>query len=282
MEGAYVSVATVSPGFFAAAGTRLAYGRLLDPADARADVAVVSHALVRRYWLSAGVYGPEPIGRKLLIGEKWCTLVGVVDDVNYAGPDKPAEPLAYVPLAYRPFADLAAVVRATGNPVALAPLVRQAVRSVDWDLPVLAMRTLEEVGSRSVAPARFRCVLIVVFAALALLLAVIGLYGVVSQSVAERRQEIGIRLALGAGRSRIARMVLLEGLAQAAVGIVFGIAVSLASTRLLARFLFGVEATNLTMYASVGLGLATVGVIASWAPARRAMGADPAVLLRAE
>jgi putative ABC transport system permease protein len=278
----FLSVATVSPGFFAAAGTRLAYGRLLNAADARADVAVASRTLVRRYWPSAGARGPEPIGRRLLIGEKWCTLVGVVNDVRYAGPDKPAEPLAYVPLSYWPLADLAAVVRTTGNPVALTPLVRQALRSVDSDMPIQDVRTLEEVASRSVAPPRFRFVLIVVFAALAVLLAVIGLYGVVSQSVAERRQEIGVRMVLGAGRSAIARMILLEGLAQTAAGIVFGIAASLASTRLLARFLFGVEAMNVATFASVGVGLAVVGVVACWAPARRAMGADPAVVLRAE
>ncbi len=282
VEGEYVSVATVSPGFFAAAGMRLAYGRPLDAADARADVAVVSRALVRRYWPSAGARGPDPIGRKLLIGEKWCTLVGVVDDVKYAAPDRPAEPLAYVPLAYWPLADLAAIVRTEGNPLTLAPLARQALRSVDSDMPMEEVRTLEEVASHSVAPPRFRFVLIVVFAALALLLAVVGLYGVVSQSVAERRQEIGLRMALGAGRSRVARMVLLEGLAQAAAGVALGSAASLASTRLLAGFLFGVEATNPTTYACVGVGLAVVGVIASWVPARRAASADPAVVLRAE
>lgn len=281
-DGEFVSVATVSPGFFAAAGTRLAYGRFLTAADARADVVVASRELVRRYWPTTGARGPEPIGRKLLIGNKWCTLVGVVDDVKYAGPDKPVEPIAYVPLAYWPLADLAAVVRTTSNPVALAPLARQALRSIDPDLPILDVRTLEDVVSRSVAPPRFRFVLIVVLAVLALLLAVIGLYGVVSQSVAERRQEIGVRLALGAGRSRIARMVVLEALAQTAIGIVLGIAASLGSTRLLAGFLFGVEATGLTTYVSVGVGLTVIGGIASWAPARRAMGADPARVLRAE
>ena len=282
VDGEFVSVATVSPGFFEAAGTRLAYGRLLDAADARSDVAVVSRSLVRRYWPSAGTRGPEPIGRKLLVGDKWCTLIGVVDDVKYAGPDKPAEPIAYIPLAYWPLTDLAAVVRTTGNPLALAPLTRQALRGVDPDLPILDVRTLEEVVSRSVAPPRFRFVLILAFAALALLLAVIGLYGVVSQSVAERRQEIGVRIALGAGRSRIARTVLLEGLVQAVVGIVLGIAASLASTRLLAGFLFGVAPMNVTTYASVAVGLALVSVIASWGPARRAMSADPAAVLRAE
>jgi putative ABC transport system permease protein len=144
------------------------------------------------------------------------------------------------------------------------------------------VRTMEEVVSESVAPPRFRFVLIGIFAALALVLAAIGLYGVISQSVAHRRQEIGIRMALGAARGAIARMVLIEGLALAAIGIVVGIAVSLAATRVLAGFLFGVTATNVSTYAIVALAIGVLAVAASYGPARRAMRADPAVVLRSE
>jgi putative ABC transport system permease protein len=278
----FVEVRTVNPGFFRAAGTRLAYGRFLGAADVRSEVTVVNRALVRRYWPAAPAKGSEPLGRKLRVGDRWCTIIGVVDDVKYAGPDRRSEPDAYVPLAYWPTGYISALVRAQGDPMALARLTRQALRAVDPDLPMQDVRTMEEVVSESVAPPRFRFVLIGIFAALALVLAAIGLYGVISQSVAHRRQEIGIRMALGAARGAIARMVLIEGLALAAIGIVVGIAVSLAATRVLAGFLFGVTATNVSTYAIVALAIGVLAAAASYGPARRAMRADPAVVLRSE
>jgi putative ABC transport system permease protein len=278
----FVEVRTVNPGFFRAAGVRLAYGRLLDARDARAKIAVVNRALVRRYWPSAPATGPEPLGRTLLIGSNWCEIVGVVDDVKYSGPDSRVEKEAYVPLSYWPTGYVSVLVRTSRDPMALVGLARQAVRAVDADLPLQNIEALEDVVASSVAPPRFRFALVGAFALLALVLAVIGLYGVISQSVAHRTREIGIRLALGAARPAVARMVVLEGLRLAVAGVAIGVGISIASTRVLAGFLFGVSATDAPTFVVVGLGIVVLAVAASYGPARRAMRADPAVILRSE
>ena len=277
-----VYVRTVSPGFFRAAGIRLAYGRLLTAQDATAGVAVVNRVLVRRFWPSAPQAGPEPLGRKLQVGDRWCAIIGVVEDVKYSGPDRRAEQEAYVPLSYWPLGYVSTLVRTSGDPMALAHLSREVVRAIDPDLPVQDVRTMEEVVSDSVAPQRFRFVLIAVFATVALVLAIIGLYGVISQSVAQRAQELGIRIALGASRPRIARLVLTESLVVVAVGVGVGIAISVAATRVLATFLFGVTALDPPTYATGALGIALLSAAAVYGPARRAMRSDPASVLRAE
>ncbi len=278
----FVLVRTVNPGFFKAAGTRLSYGRLLAASDAGSNVAVVNRAFVRRYFPSAPEKGPEPLDRSAGIGDRTCTIIGVVDDVKYSGPGRRAEPEAYVPLAYWPTGYISVLLRAGGDPTSLVGAARAAVRAVDPDLPIQDVQTLEEVVSASVAMPRFRFILIGIFAALAVMLAAIGLYGVIAQSVAQRRQEIGIRMALGAGRSSIARMVLAEGLAMALVGVVVGAAASIATTRLLANFLFGVTATSAPTFALVAVALAVLAVLVSFGPALRATGSDPAIVLRAE
>jgi predicted permease len=276
-----VSVRTVSPGFFRAAGVRLAYGRVLTAKDASADVAVVNRVLVGRFWPSAAT-GPEPLGRKLLVGTRWCTIVGVVEDVRYSGPDRRAEQEAYVPLAFWPMQYVSTLVRTTGDPMALADLSRQVVRAIDPDLPVQDVRTMDMVVSESVAAQRFRFVLIGVFAGVALVLAVIGLYGVIAQSVAQRTREMGIRMALGASRPAIVRMVLTEGLVVVGVGVGVGIAVSVAATRVLAKFLFGVTPIDPPTFAMVAVGFAVLAAAAIYGPARRATKSDPASVLRTE
>lgn len=277
-----VDVRTVSPGFFRAAGIRSAYGRLLTAKDATSDVAVVNRVLVRRFWPSAPPAGPEPLGRKLMVGSRWCTIVGVVEDVKYSGPDRRAEQEAYVPLAYWPMEYVSTLVRTSGDPMALADLARQVVRAIDPDLPVQDVKTMEAVVSESVASQRFRFVLIGVFAAVALVLAIIGLYGVIAQSVAQRAREMGIRMALGASRSAIAWMVLTEGLVVVGVGVGVGVAVSVAATRVLATFLFGVTAIHPPTYAMVAAGIVVLSAAAVYGPARRATKSDPASVLRAE
>jgi putative ABC transport system permease protein len=277
-----VSLRTVSPGFFRAAGTRLVSGRLLTNADARANVMLVNRAFIESFLPAAGPTGAAALGRKLLAGKSWGNIVGVIEDVKYSGPQRRSEPAAYVPLAFWPTGYVTVLMRAAGDPNALVKSARAAVRGVDGDLPVQDVRTLDEVVSRSVALPQFRLILVGLFALLAAVLATIGLYGVVAQSVAQRRQEIGIRLALGAGRSSIAAMVLREGLAIAMVGVVVGIGVSMSVTRLLAGFLFGVAATNVPTYVMVAVALAVVTVLVTLGPVLRAVRSDPAVVLRAE
>ncbi len=278
----YALVHTVNPDFFRAAGTRLAYGRLLAASDARTNVAVINRAFIRRYFPSAPEKGPEPLGRTVGIGNQTCTGIGVIDDVKYSGPGRNSEPEAYVSLAYWPTGYISVLLRAAGDPLFLTNAARAAVRAVDSDLPIQDVRTLEELAAESVAMPHFRSILISIFAALAVVLAIIGLYGVISQSVAQRRQEIGIRMALGAARSSIARTVLGEGLALAMVGVVVGVGASMAAARLLANFLFGVTVNNVPTYAAVAVALAVLAVLVSAGPALRAVRSDPAVVLRAE
>jgi putative ABC transport system permease protein len=277
-----VDVRTVSPGFFDAAGVRLAYGRLLTARDATSNVAVVNRVLVHRFWPSAPPAGPEPLGRRLLVGSRWCTIIGVVEDVRYSGPDHRAEQEAYVPLSYWPMEYVSTLVRTSGEPMALARLCREIVRTIDPDLPVQDVRTMEDVVSESVAPQRFRFVLIGAFAVLALALGIVGLYGVISQSVAWRAREMGIRMALGANRATIARMVLTEGLVVVSAGVVVGVAVSLVTTRVLANFLFGVRTIDAPSYAVAAAGILVLSAVAVYGPARRATRCDPISVLRAE
>ena len=277
-----VDVRTVSPGFFRAAGVRAAYGRLLAESDATADVAVINRVAARRFWPQAPPPGPDPLGRKLRIGTRWCTIVGVVEDVKYSGPDGRSEQEAYVPLAFWPMGHVSALVRTSGDPMALADLARQAVRAIDPDLPLQDVRTMETVVADSIAPQRFRFMLIGVFAAIALALAVIGLYGVIAHSVGQRAREMGIRMALGAGRTAIARLVLTEGFVVVGIGVALGVGVSIAATRVLAKFLFGVTAIDPPTYTVVAMGILLLSAIAMYGPTRRATRSDPASILRGE
>ncbi len=281
-DGESVGLRTVSPGFFRAAGTRLASGRLLTDADASANVMVVNRAFIRRFLPEAGPAGAAALGRKVIAAKSWGIIVGVIDDVKYSGPERQSEPEAYVPRAFWPTGYVAVLMRTDGDPKALATSARAAVRGVDIDLPIQDVRTLEDVVSQSVARPRFRLILVALFSLLAVALATIGLYGVVAQSVAQRRQEIGIRLALGAGRSSIAAMVLREGLAVATAGLVVGIGASLALGRLLEGFLFGVTATNVPTYGLVAVTLAFATVVVTLGPVLRAVRSNPAVVLRSE
>jgi putative ABC transport system permease protein len=281
-DGESVMIRTVSPGFFRAAGTRLVSGRLLTDADARANVMVVNRTFIQRFLPQAAPTGAGALGRRVMAGKSWGDIVGVIDDVKYSGPGRPTEPEACVPLAFWATGYVSALVRASGDPLALVNAVRSAVRSIDSDLPIQDVRALDEVVSRSVALPRFRSILVGLFATLAVVLAAIGLYGVISQAVAQRRHEVGIRLALGASRSSIAGMVLGEGLAVTMLGLLIGVGVSMAATRLLASFLFGVTARNVPTYVLVSIALTVITVLVSLGPALRAVRSDPAVVLRAE
>jgi putative ABC transport system permease protein len=275
-------VRTVNPEFFSAAGLRLAYGRLLERRDATAAIAVVNRTLVRRFWPDAPPTGPEPIGRKLKLGTRWCTIVGVVEDVKYSGPARRAEREAYVPLAYWPLQYASVLVRTASDPMAAADAARQIVHSIDPALPLESVRTMEMVVAASLSQERFRFLVIGAFAAIAFALALVGLYGVMAQSVAQRAREMGIRVALGASRGRIARLVLGEGLLVVGIGVAAGIGTALASMRTLASFLFGITPMHTPAYVVVSLALVIVSGVALAGPARRAMRSNPVTLLRAE
>jgi putative ABC transport system permease protein len=174
------------------------------------------------------------------------------------------------------------VVRTSGDPLALASFIRAAMRQVDPDLPVSRVQTLEQLWGISIAPQRFNVWLFGSFAALALLLAAIGIYGVMAYNVAQRTREIGIRMAMGARRSDVLRLVLTQSILPAATGVFLGLSVALALTRLMASLLFGLTATDPATFAVVALLLILVALAATYLPARRATQVDPLVALRYE
>ena len=274
-----IRTAFVTPGYFRALGAPLLAGRPLDRRDhAEAPlVVVVNQAAVER-WFD----GESPLGRRMLLRGEPREVVGVVGDLPQLGLDRPAEPVAYYPHPQLPGRTLQMVVRTSGEPLALAGDVRRLVREVDSELPLAAPRPLSDVVAESVARPRFYTTLLGLFAAVALVLALVGIFGVMSYSVAQRTREIGVRIALGARRREVVAMVLRRALALAGIGLLAGLLVALAATRVMESQLFGVTATDPWTFAGVLALLAASAVAASLVPARRAAAVDPVVALRGE
>ncbi len=272
----------VGPGYFTTLGIPLTQGR--DFADTDADgtpmVIVVNQAMARRYWPNQ-----NPIGRRITTDNKtWYSIVGIAGDVRQMGLRADSEPEVYMSYLQDPFQwpYLSLLVRASSNPVKLFPSIEQAVWSVDKDQPLSNPITLDQARSHSIAQPRIAALLLGLFAGVALLLAAVGLYGVVSYWVAERTHEIGVRMALGAGSFDVFVQVIGRGLLLALLGTAFGLAGSLAATRVLASFLFSVRSTDPLTFAAVALLLICVALVASYFPARRAASIDPMVALRYE
>ena len=272
----------VGPGYFTTLGIPLTQGR--DFADTDADgtpmVIVVNQAMARRFWPNQ-----NPIGRRITTDNKtWYSIVGVAGDVRQMGLRADSEPEVYMSYLQDPFQwpYLSLLVRASSNPVKLFPSIEQAVWSVDKDQPLSNPITLDHVRSHSIAEPRIAALLLGLFAGAALLLAAVGLYGVVSYWVAERTHEIGVRMALGARSFDVFLDVVGRGLLLALLGTALGLAGSLAVTRVLASFLFSVRSTDPLTFAAVALLLMCVALVASYFPARRAAKVDPMVALRYE
>ncbi|HEX2165381.1 MAG TPA: ABC transporter permease [Thermoanaerobaculia bacterium] len=269
-----------TPGYLAAIGTPLLAGRSFGDEDREgsAPVVLVNRAAVER-WFD----GESPLGRRLQLRGESREVVGVVGDLPQLGLDRPAEPVAYYPYAQLPGRTLAMVVRsASGDPLALAGDVRRLVRRVDPELPVAEPQPLSSLVDGSLAPARFYAALLGLFAAVALALALVGIFGVMSYAVAQRTREIGIRIALGARRGEVLGMVLRRALLVAGAGLLAGALVALAATRVMASQLFGVSATDPWTFAAVLVLLAASAAAASLVPARRAASIDPMLALRAD
>ena len=287
--GPWGDIRIVSPGFFETLRIPLLRGRYLTDEDREGSrlVAVIDQEFVRRYW-------PEenPLGKRFTFGppdgvtdttqNEWIEVVGVVGHAAHEGLD--AEPRIQLYLSYRqsalPFMQVA--VRTRGNPERYVNLVRDAVRSVDPDQPISNVAPMEELLSRSVGQRRLSMMLLSLFSGIALVLASVGIYGVMSYSVTQRSRELGVRIALGADRSDVLRLVLRQGMGLAVLGIGIGLGAALALTRLIESQLFGVTATDPATFVLVAGVLATTALLANLIPAIRATRLDPAVVLREE
>jgi putative ABC transport system permease protein len=213
---------------------------------------------------------------------EWFTIVGVVDDVRFRRLSDPAMPVLYYPVAQQAFPEFTLLARTSGEPMALVPTLRGVVRALDPSMPLNDVRTLEQVVSSSIAGARFRTSLLATFALVALLLSAIGVYGVMSYSVEQRSQEMGLRMALGASPRDVLRLITGHGMRLAIAGIAIGLVAAIGLTRVLESLLFGVSASDPLTFGAIGVLLAAVASLASYIPARRATRADPMVVLRAE
>jgi putative ABC transport system permease protein len=275
-------ITRVSPGYFSAMGVRLLKGRLFDDRD-RASTTPV--CLVDETFAAAHWPGQDPIGQRINLGGKddtWVEIVGVVNHVKNYGVDQDSRVETYLPYTQSPRRSFTFVVRTSGTAVGIVDGIRSAVRAVDPTVPVFDASTLDDQLADSRAPRRVAALLTGSFAALALLLAAVGIYGVVSYSVTRRTSEIGIRLALGADPSHILRLVVGRGLALAGGGIVLGLVVALALSRLVSALLFQVSPMDPPTFSLTPVLLAATALVACYLPARRAMGVDPSVALREE
>jgi putative ABC transport system permease protein len=281
----FVPVVFISPEYFTALGAPILRGRPFNENDRKGSplVVIISQTLAERYFADE-----NPIGRRFKTGgadrprNPWMEIVGVVGDVKYSGLDSKPEPAYYVPLAQNMWGAAYLVVRGQTDPTSLIPAIRQQISELDKDIPIANLSTMNQLLAESVAVPRFRTFLLGVFAALALVLASVGTYGVISYSVTKRTHEIGIRMALGARGRDTMMLVIRQGVAVALIGVIAGLAGSLALTRLMRSLLFEVSPTDFSTFAGVAALLIVVAALACWIPARRASRVDPMTALRHE
>jgi putative ABC transport system permease protein len=271
-----------SPGYLRTMGIPVLEGRDLSPED-RADapgVVVVSEATARRFWPGGGA-----VGSRVKLGGadgEWLTVVGVAGDVRHGGLDAAPRAEAYVPFEQQTFSFMDFVVRTHGDPRAAVPGVREAVAAVDPAQPIASVRTMDDLVADALADRRFTSLLVSLFGCAAILLSAVGVYGVVSYTVAQRSKEIGIRMALGAGRRDVLALVLGQGLKLALAGAAIGFVGALAATRALSSLLYGVSATDPLAFVAVATLVVAVALAASLVPARRASRLDPTEVLKSE
>ena len=277
-----VNTNVVALKYFATMGISLLQGRDFGAQDNEKSppVLIINEAFARRHLAEE-----NPVGQRLSFrgaNGPWSEIVGVVRDSKYRTLGENPRPTAYVPLAQNHETGMTLHVRTAGNPLSIAGSVRSAVQALDQNLAVTDIQSLSNVIGASLFAARMGAVLLAIFGFLALLLAAIGLYGVMSYAVSRRTREIGIRMALGAGKGNVLRLVLKEGLMLVGGGIAVGLIVAVAATRLLVSFLFGVSPLDAVTFAAIPMVLALVALIASYLPAHRAARVDPMIALRYE
>jgi len=259
-------------------------GRFFTDSDDRQapQVVLIDEALAARYFNNR-----DPVGLRIKRGgptseAPWMTIVGIVGNIKTDGFDQPDQPHLYFPIFQNPAYAMAIYVRTDVAPTAVTQSVREQVRAVDRDLPVFGERTMAQVAAESVRRRRFAMQVVGLFGILALLLAAVGIYGVIAYSVTQRTREIGIRVALGASKTAILRWVLKQGLILTIAGVVVGLVGAFVLTRLLRSLLFGVGPADIVTYGALAVLLTLVALIACYVPARRATKVDPLVALRYE
>jgi predicted permease len=275
----------IDPSYFKTMGIPLLAGRDFTERDTAntLKVAIVSERIVREYFPG----GPaEALGQRVRLEDRgeWLTVVGVVADIRQMGLDRNVQPMIYAPFQQERsgFVRFVSFVARTSSPARVAEGIRAEIRRAAPDLPIETTRTMDEAVAASVAPPRFRMWLLVVFATTATLIATCGIYGLMAYAVTQRRREIGVRMALGADRRDVLRLVLTRALRIVLSGVIVGLAGAAGVTRVLQRFLFGVTPTDPIAFTIVTLLLIAVGLMAAWLPARRATRIDPSAALRAE
>jgi len=277
----------ITPGYFQAIGTPLKQGRGFTESDSESSnpVVIINEAVARKYF-----QGQSSLGKYLYVSGVLCEVVGVVGDVkSYV--DQPAEPTTFLPAAqaklgtsslFEGWFPRSIVVRTTGNPLILNQALREALAAADPLVPTGAVRSMDQVLAHSLSLRSFMMLLLSIFGGLALTLATVGIYGVISYAVSQRTREIGVRMALGARPADVLRMILAEGLKLVAVGVALGVAAALMLTRLLEGMVYGVSMRDPLIFVLVNFLLVTVSLAACYVPARRAMRVDPLVALRYE
>jgi putative ABC transport system permease protein len=283
-EAPSINHCVISSGYFSAMGITMLKGRDFDERDTRdaSKVTIIDQRLSREYWPDE-----DPIGKRIRFGppednEPWHTIVGVVGDVKHERLDATTRESVYLPFAQMPIGGSSLVIRTSGRPENVTGAVRAQVKELDPDLALTQVMPMTEVVARSVWQPRLYTALFGVFAAVALILATIGIYGVMSYAVTQRTREIGLRMALGAQRQDVMKLVVGQGVVLAALGVGAGLVAAVGLTRLMSSLLFGVTATDPITFAAVSVLLAGVALGACFVPARRAAKVDPMVALRYE
>jgi putative ABC transport system permease protein len=274
-----VSAVTASPDFFPALRIPLVKGRYFTHHDHQgtAPVAIVSEGFARRFFPDR-----EPIGKRIRQGRAWMEIVGVVGTVKYRGLTFDTDAAYYMPFAQEYGQRMYLVVRSSGDAAHLAETLRREIQSIDAGVTLAQIGTMEQALDLSVSRPRFNTMLLSLFAGIALLLAAVGIYGLIAYWVAQRTHEIGVRMALGAAPTGVMRMVLGQGASLAAAGIVIGLSGAFALTRSLKTMLFGIGVTDALTFAAAPLGIMLVVLLATFVPALRATRISPVVALRYE
>jgi putative ABC transport system permease protein len=284
VQGPEVEYRVATHDYFSTMGMTLRAGRLYDPHDdsSAATVVVINETMARMYWP-----GESAVGKRIRLTnnseqQPWITVIGVVADIRHFGLDVAPRPEVYRPYAVNPLGAPVLVIRTDADPAPLAQTLAAKVRSIGPDVPTYNVHLMQELVDRTTAQRRFVMLLLAGFAGCALLLAAIGVYGMVSEAVAQRTREIGVRMALGASPQAALALVFRDGAALVGLGILFGTAGALALTRLMTKLLFDVRPLDPVSFAGAAAALAIFAAIACYIPARRATRVDPLVALRAE